>query len=381
MQEWKQGIVSKLESGVEALLKGNGAKIFRGEAELESPQNIIIDGETEVSTRNVVIATGSMAMKLPGIDFDGKLVVSSTEALEFSAPPSRLLIVGGGVIGMEIACMLQKFGTEITVVELTDQLLPGTDAELVRLVQRNLESRGAKLYLSSRVAGVEKDPDTVKVAVETPEGKITVEADKLLLSIGRKARTNGLNLEKIGVDTDQKGYVKTDERMKTNVEGIYAIGDVKGPPLLAHKASKEGIVAAEVIAGLPAAADWRSMPDAIFTDPEIATVGLTEKGAVELGYEVKKNKFPFAALGRALAVSEPEGFAKVISDSKTGVVLGVQIVGPEASDLISEASLALELGATAEDIALTIHPHPTLPEAIMEAAEAASGRPIHQLRL
>jgi len=200
------------------------------------------------------------------------------------------------------------------------------------------------------------------------------------VSVGRKPRTEKLNLHALGVQTDPRGYITTDSRMQTNVPGVYAIGDVRGPPLLEHKAAKEGIVAAEVIAGMPSAADWKVIPDAVFCDPEVASVGLTETKAVEAGYKVKRSRFQFGALGRALAAGEPEGFVKVISNDADGLVLGVQIVGPEASDLISEAALAIEMGATVDDIALTIHPHPTFPEAIMEAAESAAGRPIHQLK-
>ncbi|MDA4120593.1 MAG: FAD-dependent oxidoreductase [Thaumarchaeota archaeon] len=202
----------------------------------------------------------------------------------------------------------------------------------------------------------------------------------MLVSVGRKPRIERMNVGKIGVRTDPRGYVITDNKMQTNVPGVYAIGDVRGPPLLAHKASKEGVVAAECIAGMPSAADWKVVPDAVFCDPEVASAGLTEAKAVEAGFKVKRSRFPFAALGRALSTGEPEGFVKIISNEEDGLVLGVQIVGPEASNLISEAALAIEMGATVEDIALTIHPHPTLPEAIMEASELAAGRPIHQLK-
>ena len=220
----------------------------------------------------------------------------------------------------------------------------------------------------------------MEVEIENPEGKIAVSADKVLVSVGRKPRTEKLNLQALGVQTDSHGYVVTNNKMQTNVPGVYAIGDVRGPPLLEHKAAKEGIVAAECIAGLPSAADWKAIPVAVFCDPEVASVGLTEAKAVEAGYKVKKSRFQFAALGRALSTGDPEGFVKVVSNEQDGIVLGVQIVGPEASNLISEVALAIEMGATVEDIALTIHPHPTLPEAIMEASESAAGHPIHQLK-
>ncbi len=383
MQKWKSEVVSKLVSGVEGLLKGNHATIIIGEAEIEAKDRVIVkkaDGKEEISTKNIVIATGTKTVQLPGLEFDGSLVIGSKEGLEMMSAPKRMLIVGGGAIGLEFASMFQKLGTAITIVEVMDQLMPGNDPEVVRLVHRKLEGRGAKVYLKSKVARVSVSGLVAKVEVGTPEGNVSIEVDKVLVSVGRKPRTEKMNLQEMGVQTDAKGFVQTDNRMQTNVPGVYAIGDVRGPPLLAHKASKEGVVAAECIAGLPSAADWKVIPDAVFCDPEVASAGLTEAKAVEAGYSVKKTRFPFAALGRALSTGEAEGFVKVVSKANDGLVLGVQIVGPEASNLISEAALAMEMGATVEDIALTIHPHPTLSEALMEAAESAAGRPIHQLR-
>ena len=384
LQKWKSEVISKLVSGIEALCKGNGVEVVMGGAEVGGRESVFVsskDGLEEVKAKKIVIATGTRPAELPGIAFDGRVVISSKEALELTSAPDELLVVGGGVVGMEFACMYQKLGSRITVVELTDQLLPGTDPDLVRVVQKNLEGNGGKVYLKSRVSSIEKREESVLAKVETGSAVITVQADKLLLSVGRKPRTEKLNLPRIGVEADQRGFIKTDEHMMTTVSGIYAIGDVRGPPLLAHKAFKEGVVAAESAAGLPTAAEWATIPDAIFTDPEIATAGLTEARAVAAGYTVKKNRFPFAALGRALSTGEPEGFVRVVSDASNGLVLGVQIVGPEASNLISEAALAIEMGATVEDVALTIHPHPTLPEAFMEAAEAAEGKPVHQLKV
>ncbi len=385
LQKWKSDVISRLASGIEALCRGNGVEVLMGEAEVAENERLVVrskeNGEVQLKAKKVVIATGTRPAELPGISFDGNLVISSKEALELEKAPEKLLIVGGGVVGMEFACMYQKLGTQITVVEITDQLLPGTDPELVRLVQRKLEANGGRVYLKSRVVAVEKKQASVVARVDTGSGVVSVKAERLLLSVGRKPRTEKLNLTRIGVKTDERGFIMTDEHMMTSAEGIYAIGDVKGPPLLAHKAFKEGIVAAESAAGLPTAAEWTTIPDAIFTDPEIATAGLTEAKAVAAGYSVKKGKFPFAALGRALSTGEAEGFVKVVSDGSNGRVLGVQIVGPEASNLISEAALAIEMGATVEDIALTIHPHPTLPEGLMEAAEAAEGKPVHQLKV
>ena len=383
LQKWKAGVVSTLESGVAALCRGNKVEVLEGTAEVIDAKRVKVmtsSGTEELVTKNLVIATGSRAISLPGLEFDGKLVLSSTEALALEKVPESILVIGGGYIGLEICGVYQKLGSKITIVEVTEQLLPGTEPDLVRIPQRNLEKRGAKILLKSKVLSLEKTGDVVKARVSTPTGEVVVEASVALVSVGRAPLTAEMNLSWMGVKTDAKGYIVTDERMKTNVEGVYAIGDVRGQPLLAHKAMKEGVVAAEVIAGLPSAADWKSIPWAIFTDPEIAGVGLTEKAAVEAGLQVKRSRFSFAALGRALVAGEAEGFVRIISDSKTGLVLGVQIVGPEASNLISEAALAIEMGATVEDIALTIHPHPTLPEALMEAAEVAAGRPIHQMK-
>ncbi len=383
LQKWKSEVVSRLVGGIELLLRGYHATVLHGEAEVVDKNRVVVttsQGKEEVSCKNLVLATGTRTSSLPGLEFDGDMVIGSKEGLELKAAPNRVLIVGGGAIGLEFASMLQKLGSSVTVVEIMDQLLPGSDPEVVRVVHRKLEGKGAKVFVKSKVARIDKKSSEVEVEIETPDGKQTMAFDKVLVSVGRKPRTEKLNLAKIGVQIDTRGYITTDNRMQTNVQGVYAIGDVKGPPLLAHKASKEGIVAAECIAGLPSAADWKVVPDAVFCDPEVASVGLTEAKAMEAGYAVKRSRFQFAALGRALTAGEPEGFVKIVSDEKDGLVLGVQIVGPEASDLISEVALAIEMGATVEDIALTVHPHPTFPEAIMEASESSSGKPIHQLK-
>jgi dihydrolipoamide dehydrogenase len=383
LQKWKAGVVATLETGVATLCRGNKVQVIEGSAEVIDAKKLKVmtsSGTEEITTKNLVIATGSKAISLPGAEFDGSLILSSTEALALEKLPESMLVIGGGYIGLELATVYLKLGSKVTIVELTDQLLPGTEPDLVRLPQRNLEKRGAKILLKSKVVSLEKRPGGVRAQVSTPTGEVVVEASVVLVSVGRAPLTAEMNLVGIGVKTDAKGYIVTDERMKTSAEGVYAIGDVRGQPLLAHKAMKEGAVAAEVMAGLPSAADWKTVPWAIFTDPEIAGVGLTEKAAVEAGLEVKRSRFSFGALGRALASAEAEGYVRIVSDAKTGLVLGVQIVGPDASNLISEAALAIEMGATVDDIALTIHPHPTLPEAIMEAAEVAAGRPIHQMK-
>ncbi len=383
MQKWKGEVVAKLVGGIESLLKGNRVTILMGRAEISDRNKVKVsgpNGQQEIATKQIVIATGTKSAQLPGLEFDGEFVIGSKEALTLMSAPKRLLIVGGGAIGLEFASLYQKLGSEVTIVEIMDQLLPGNDPEVVRVVQRKLEGQGAKVHLKSKVASMSKGKGTVQVSIQTTDGVVTEEVDKVLVSVGRKSNTTGLNLAAIGVKTDDRGFIVTDNKMETNVPGVYAIGDVRGPPMLAHKASKEGIVAAERAAGMPSAADWTVIPDAVFCDPEIASAGLTEAKAAEAGYTVKKSRFQFAALGRALSTGEPEGFVKIVSNAADGRVLGAQIVGPEASNLISEVALAIEMGATVEDIALTVHPHPTLSEAIMEASESAAGKPIHQLK-
>ncbi|HUK49822.1 MAG TPA: FAD-dependent oxidoreductase, partial [Terriglobales bacterium] len=304
-------------------------------------------------------------------------VISSTEALSLQAPPGNLVVIGGGVSGLELGIMYANLGSKVTVIEMLDQLLPGTDIALVKIVERSLRRLGIVYHVKSKA----KEYRDGKVYATLEDGKETsFAADKVLVAVGRRPNSDQISLEKVGVKTDSHGFVQVNKRMETNVPGVYAIGDVVGPPMLAHKASKEGIVAAEVIAGLNSEADFRAIPGVIFTEPEIATVGLTETQAKEKGYDPIVGRFPFTALGRALIAGETEGFVKIVADKASNLVLGVHIVGPEASDLISEGALAIEMGATVEDIGLTIHPHPTLPESIMEAAEAAQGKAIHFLQ-
>jgi len=384
LQQWKQSVVDRLTSGVALLCKANGVQILKGNAMLHSPKVISVTDETSqesttVKCQDVVIATGSSSIELPNIKYDGKRIISSTEALSLSEPPKRMLIVGGGAIGLEIGMAYANlFGTELVIVELLDQLLPGVDLELVNTVTRSLQRMNAKIYVKSKVTAASVQEDGVEVLFETPEGKkLREKVDYALVSVGRKPNSKNLGLEEAGVKLTDKGFVLVDKQMKTNVPHIYAIGDVAGAPLLAHKASREGIVAAEVICGLKSSFDNAAIPSAIFTDPEISIVGMTPNDARSQGIETSTGKFPFSANGRALASPESEGFVKVIADKNSGVLLGAGIVGAESSDLIAETTLALEMGARLEDIALTIHTHPTLPEAFMEAAENALGKAIH----
>ncbi|MBN2197396.1 MAG: dihydrolipoyl dehydrogenase [Polyangiaceae bacterium] len=382
MQDWKDGIVRKLTGGVRQLLKLNGAELVEGRGRLSDPRTVSVvapDGSTTelAARRGVVIATGSATIEVPGFEFDGERVIGAREAVSLRQVPRRLLVIGGGVIGLELGSVYQALGAELTVVELMPTLLPGVDPDCVRVVERKLRHRGATVLTQAKALGQRCTDTGVAVEVETPAGPRTVEADVVLVAVGMRPRSRDLGLEALGVTIDPRGFVPTNERCETNVPGVYAIGDVSGAPMLAHKASKEGEVCAEVIAGRPAAKDWSTVPGIVFTDPEIAGVGLTDEQAKARGHAVKIGKFPFAALGRAMSLRETDGFVKVVVDGGTGRILGVHIVGPSASDLISEAALALETVATAEDVALTIHPHPTLGEAMMEASAAALGHAIH----
>lgn len=381
MQRWKDGVVKKLTGGVRSLLKGNGATLVEGRGKLVDAHTVQVEGKGGVKTlkakKGIVIATGSATIQVPGFEFDGKRIIGARQAVSLQAVPKRLVVIGGGVIGLELGMVYQAFGAELTVVELTPNLLPGTDPEAVKVVVRTLEKRGAKLFTETRAEGYELAGDAVRVKLATKSGAQSVECDQVLVAVGMKPRSRDLGLEALGVQIDPRGFVTTDDRCLTNVPGIYAIGDVSGPPMLAHKASKEGEVCAEIIAGHKAGKDWTSVPGIIFTDPEIATAGMSEADAKAQGHKVKVGKFPFSVLGRAMSIRETDGFVKVVTDADTKRVLGVTVVGPSASDLISEAMLAVEMTATAEDLALTMHPHPTLGEAMMEASAAALGQAIH----
>ncbi|HTM46494.1 MAG TPA: FAD-dependent oxidoreductase, partial [Polyangiaceae bacterium] len=311
-------------------------------------------------------------------EFDGKKIIGAREAVSLREIPKRLLVIGGGVIGLELGMVYQVFGAQLTVVELTKSLLPGVDAEAVKVVEKQIKKRGGIVLTEAKAEKYEILANgAVGVTVSSAEGKQVIECDQVLVAVGMRPRSKGIGLEELGVQIDPRGFVATDGQCRTNVPGIYAIGDVSGTPMLAHKASKEGEVCAEVLAGHASGKDWVTIPGIIFTDPEVAMVGLTEAQAKEKGLQVKVGKFPFAALGRAMSIRETEGFVKVVTDTHRGVVVGITVVGPSASDLISEAALALEMAATAEDMALTVHPHPTLGEALMEASAASLGHAIH----
>jgi dihydrolipoamide dehydrogenase len=382
MQKWKETVVNKLTSGVKTLFKANKATFVEGAATIVSPTSIEVKkkgGDTlRVETRNLVVATGSVPIQIPGFTYDGKRVIDSTGALALTELPRRMVVIGGGYIGLELGTVYAKFGTKVTVVEALPQLLTGVDPDCVKVVAQKLKKLGVEVVLNAKAKGWEDKGDRAVVTIETQGGgTATIDADVILVTVGRKPVTQGFGLDKIGVKLDDRGFIVTDKQQKTNVAGVYAVGDCTPGPMLAHKSTKEGEVVAEVIAGRNAAMDVRTIPAVVFTDPEIATTGLTEQQAKEAGRKVKVGKYPFSVLGRALSVNEPEGFAKIVADAETEEILGVHVVGGNASDLISEAALAIEMGAVLHDLSLTVHPHPTMPEALMEAAAHALGEAIH----
>jgi dihydrolipoamide dehydrogenase len=382
MQEWKNDIVKKLTTGVSGLVKGSGGDIVMGTASVLDANTVEVtkpsgDKERYTASKGIIVATGTQVIQIPGFEPDGETIITAREAVSLTEVPKSMLLVGGGVIGLELGMVYQKLGTKITVVELLDQLLPGTDPDLVRVVQKHLKAAGAEIHLESKAVSCEKVPGGAKVTLDVKGEKKVIEVETVLVAVGFRPNSKGLGLDKAGVKLDERGHIAVNDRFQTNIASIYAIGDVCGPPYLAHKANKEGEIAAEVIAGHKSARDWRGMPAAIFTEPEIATVGLSETEAKAQGKKIKVGKFPFAASGRAMAVSETDGFVKVIIDEADHQLLGVAIVGPEASDLISESALALEMCAFAEDVALTVHPHPTLGEGVMEAFKHSIGEAIH----
>ena len=378
---WKDAMVQGLSRGIATLAKGNAVTTLAGTARLTGANQAEVatpEGTQTVSFKQAVIATGSRPLALPGFDFDGVRVLSSTDALALREVPPRLLVIGGGIIGLELGTIFAKLGSAVTIVEFLPEVLTGVEPDLVAPVLRNLQRLGVEIMVSSRARKFATEGDGLAVTVETPAGEKTVAADKILLSVGRSVANKELGLEAAGIACDSKGHILVNEQYQTKAPNIYAVGDVIGPPYLAHKATREAVLAALHIAGRSAEARG-AIPSAIFTDPEIASVGETAAQAMARGAEVLVGRFPFMALGRAQAMRETDGFVRIVADKNSRKILGGAIVGPEASDLIGELCLAVKVGATVEDLGATIHPHPSLGEAISEAAEACLGQALHIL--
>lgn len=379
LQAWKGSVVDKLTGGVRTLLKANKAEMLTGTATFTGPKTLSVqtsEGEVIVQAQHVIIATGSRPVEIPGFTYADERILDSTKALALNHVPARLVVIGGGYIGMEMGQMFAKLGSKVTIVEAMDSILPGFDADVVKLIGRKLKKSGITVLTDSKALGWEEAKDGAVVKVQTPKGEQALEADYILVTVGRRPNSEGL--EPTGVKLE-KGFVVIDKQCKTSVPGVYAIGDVAGGAMLAHKATHEGEICAEVVAGHKASNDARTVPAVVFTDPEVATAGLQEHEARAQGFEIKVGIVPFAAIGRALTTGHSEGFIKTIIDAKDNRVLGITICGDHASDLISEAALAIEMDAEALDIALTIHPHPTLGEGLMESAKAALGQAVHVL--
>mgnify|MGYP001039030435 CR=1 FL=1 len=379
MMAQKTKVVGELTKGVEFLLKKAKSEAIVGEARITSPGKVSVklaDGKTrELSARNIIIATGSDVAPLPGVTIDEKQIVSSTGALSLTEVPKRLLVVGAGVIGLELGSVYRRLGAEVTVVEFLDRITPGIDGEVGKAFQRILTKQGFNFQLSTKVTGVEKTKTGLKVSVEPAAGgdKSVIETDVMLVAIGRIPFTGNLGLAEAGVALDKRGRVVTDHHYRTNVPGIWAIGDVREGAMLAHKAEDEAVAVAEIIAGKAGHVNYDAIPSVVYTFPEVATVGKTEEDLKAAGVAYKVGKFPFTANARAKTIMATDGLVKILADAKTDKVLGCAIVGPEAGNLIAEVVLAMEFGASSEDIARTCHSHPTLSEAVRQAAMGVEG--------
>jgi dihydrolipoamide dehydrogenase len=376
LRGWKESVVGRLTSGLAGLAKQRNVRVVRGTGTFASANSLVVetdDGPETIAFRHCIVAAGSTPVRLPGLPYDDPRLLDSTGALELADVPERLLVIGGGIIGLEMATVYDALGSRVTVVELMDSLIPGCDRDLVRPLHRRIAKRYEAIHLETRVTSVEPLPEGLRVEFEGKEAPEAQVYDRVLLAVGRRPNGASLAAESAGVAVDEGGFIRVDAQMRTNVPHIFAIGDVVGEPMLAHKAMHEGKVAAEVIAGDDVAFDARAIPSVAYTDPEVAWMGLTETEAAAQGLPVEKGTFPWAASGRALSLGRDEGMTKLLFDPETHRLLGAGMVGPGAGELIAETVHALELGSEAADIALTIHPHPTLSETIGLAAEAAEG--------
>jgi dihydrolipoamide dehydrogenase len=384
MVSWKNRLVGRLTKGVESLTERAGCHLIEGRAEFDSPTKarIVQQGEGQgaesIEFEHAIIATGSQPIEIPGFEFDGEHVLSSKHALQLESVPDSLVVVGAGYIGMELATVYQKLGCDVTIVEQLEDALPQYEDDVTEVVRERADELGIDFHFGERALEWEEMGDGLTVRTEDEEGDVSeFGGEKCLVAVGRQPVTDTLNLEATDIETTDAGFIETDAQARTTHDHIFAVGDVAGEPMLAHKAFKEGEVAAEVIAGEPAALDYQAVPAAVFTDPEIGNVGMTEAEAEDAGFDPVVGQMPLRASGRALSLNDTEGFVRVVADSDSGFLLGAQIVGPEASELVAELTLAIELGATLEDVAATIHIHPTLSEAVHEAVKGAQGHSIH----
>jgi len=379
-QEWKNNIViNKLSNGIKTLCTKNNVNVYKGEAYFTNSHEIRVISEfstQRIIFKNCIIATGTKPAELPSLPFSSK-IISSSEALSLTQLPKKLVVVGGGYIGIELGTAFSKMGSNVIILEASDDILMGFDKETVNIIERNLRKFGATVYTNANVISGENDEKGVIIRAQINNEIVNFEADYCLVTVGRKPNTSDINIKQIGIELTESGHVVVDKQCRTSLPHIFAIGDIVTGPALAHKASYEGKIAAEVISGLQSEVDYRVIPLVVFSDPEIATVGLSDIKAKELGFQVKTGTFPFAVNGRALSSDEVEGFVKIVADVEDNCVLGVQIVGSQASNLISGAALAIELGTKVEDISLTVHPHPTFGEAILEACDVVLKKAIH----
>jgi dihydrolipoamide dehydrogenase len=376
LEQWKASVVGKLTGGVRQLFKGNKIDLIEGTARFTDANTIAV-GDDSYTADKFIVATGSSPIEIPGFPFDEETIVSSTGALMVQEVPKRFMAIGGSAIGLEFSDIYSALGSDVIVVELMEEIVPTADPDCAKALRKSFEKRGMDIRTGTKAVEQKQTDDGIEVTLEDVDGKQeTVTVDRLLVAVGRRPNGKGLGLEDLGVEVDDRGFVPTNEHMQTAVGHIYAIGDVVRQPLLAHKAMKEGVVAAEHAAGKPAAYDT-IVPSVIYTSPELASVGMTEAEAREAGYEVRVGTFPMGASGRAMTLGKTEGLVKVIGDEKTDLLLGFHMVGPGAGDMVAEAALAIEMGATLEDVALTQHAHPTISETFMEAAEHAHGKAIH----
>jgi dihydrolipoamide dehydrogenase len=381
LKKHRDDTVKRLTGGVKILLDKAGIKSYLGTAAFLSPNQIEIDsketGKTMIEAENVIIATGSSPIDLPMIRVDGQTVIGARQAIGLPRIPQTFGVIGAGPIGVEMATVYNTLGSKVTIIELLDAVLPTLDPDISSAAERALKKQGMEIYTSSKVTGSQKQGDKINVDVETPQGKKTFTFDMVLVAAGMRPNSSGFGLDKAGVKTDAKGFIAVDRLMRTNIKHIYAVGDVCGGLLLAHKASHEGIAAAETIAGMAMGADWKAVPYAVFTDPEIAGIGITEKEAAQSGRKIKVGKFPYRAAGKAIATQAGDGYAKVISDAATDEILGIHIIGPHSADVLFAGTAVMEFDGTSEDLGHIMAIHPTLTEALMEAALNVNKKAVH----